>query len=1369
MKKFLLTVVGIIWGCQLAVAATQDPYCIVPPYITLNTKPHINIVLDVSGSMQQPAYMPSCNRTLDVASTPLPNTTNPTSGGRVSGCATQASLAAAERYNPATDYYGYFNSALYYRYNSANSYFEDNTASCGAYTNRKGGTNCLSGNLLNWIVTTRADSVRKILTGGRVKSTTTTHAVLESDGALYTFTDPDLQCTFQLTSVNNGTATIVNFSSSPAYLVKRTLTITNSGTCAVGTLTASTTNVLVPLAQTTGVIQRLYTQADLTLLVFGESSADYRVAKGQPLSSYVNIFNSENAYGATPTGLAMAQSKYFFQQSTSLTASNQTVVRNLGSYLKDPYYVSDGAGGSVAAPCVKSFNLLVSDGTWSNLLSSEPSTDTANDPVQHVHSMRKDDLRNVTALPGKQNVTTYTVYAYGDGDNKPWGRNSMIALAAFGGYDDKDASGWPWPWTKLPQDSRRDNNLNSTYQPVQWALDQCNPAGTWDARCAEWDRDKKGLPYNFFEGSDGALLDQQINQAVNDILGKVSSGTAASILGNNDNNGATLLQALFFPEKQFEATTKSTWLGELQSFWYYLDPLLANITIREDTVKDNKLTLIQDRIAEFIFDGANVDVNTYVDTNADGVKDSTTPSATETIDSVSAIWKAGELLWKRASSDRLIYANDPSVSSNTRVLFNSANLAKFTPYLDVASDTTTAANVLAFTRGDYVTGYRDRRVTISDTTVTPIVSNTYVWKLGDIINSTPKMMSRGRLNNYAAVYRDKSYESLLDVKYYSNDSVPTLYEGYRSRGVAFVGANDGMLHAFKLGVNYTGTGGYVAELKNYDGTAANDLGKELWAFIPKNAIPYLKHLTLTNYRHLYYVDATPTLIDAAIGLTKYNNSGSILTCSAADYYDCPKVTTVNTYASTTKYASYDISSSPTDGKSAGTSWRTVLIGGMGLGGASRDSTATCTDCVKSPISGLGYSSYFALDVTKQDDPQLLWEFGSPLLGYSNVGSAVVRIKSATDTGAPVAKNGKWFTILASGPSGPIDTGTMQFKALSDQPLRIFVLDLRSGAVVRTFSNENVTALSGLPANTHTYVAGMPSLAFAGSLSNATIDTDQWDIFSRPGSYSDDVVYVGYTRKDVTAGSSSLNKFAKGGVLRVLTGDNPDPATWKVSTVIDGIGPVTSAIAKLQDKTNGKLWLYFGTGRYYYKMGSTVDEDYGATQRLSLFGVVEPCYNVTGNDLDNVNCVSTVTEGSLANQTTFNSSATASAGWKIDLAAETTAHKAQRVITDPVATTTGIVFFTTFKPTVDVCGYGGDSSLFAVSYNNAGPPSAKLQGQALIQLSTGAFQQVDLSSSFTDSGGRESTTFKGVPPKSPPAITANTDHFPSKRVLHIMER
>lgn len=100
--------------------------------------------------------------------------------------------------------------------------------------------------------------------------------------------------------------------------------------------------------------------------------------------------------------------------------------------------------------------------------------------------------------------------------------------------------------------------------------------------------------------------------------------------------------------------------------------------------------------------------------------------------------------------------------------------------------------------------------------------------LGDIINSSPAFVGRPSF-----LYRDN-----LEAAPYS-----AFRSTYRNRtGVVYVGANDGMLHAFE-----------------------SETGRELFAFIPSAVFGNLHELTRPAYTHRYYVDGTPTVGDAFIG------------------------------------------------------------------------------------------------------------------------------------------------------------------------------------------------------------------------------------------------------------------------------------------------------------------------------------------------------------------------------------------------------------------------------------------------------------------------------------------------------------------------
>ncbi|MDP2277038.1 MAG: hypothetical protein Q8K51_02335, partial [Nitrospirota bacterium] len=114
------------------------------------------------------------------------------------------------------------------------------------------------------------------------------------------------------------------------------------------------------------------------------------------------------------------------------------------------------------------------------------------------------------------------------------------------------------------------------------------------------------------------------------------------------------------------------------------------------------------------------------------------------------------------------------------------------------------------------------------------------------------------------------------------------------------------------------------------------------------------------------------------------------------------------------------------------------------------------------------------------------------------------------------------------------------------------------------------------------------------------------------------------------------------------------------------------------------------------------------------------------------------------------------------------YKTERVITDPLATTSGVVFFTTYKPYSDECDIGGKSFIWAMKYSTGGSAGALLKGKALMQVSTGSIEQLDMSTAFSGAGGRRTTALEGVPPTAQGLSLISTPP-PVKRILHIRER
>ncbi len=994
--------------------------------------------------------------------------------------------------------------------------------------------------------------------------------------------------------------------------------------------------------------------------------------------------------------------------------------------------------------------------------------DIAKNPVQY--RCQKNNVLLITdgmSTADLNSSVTSLVSSYNDGD----GQIDSVASATcpkFAGSRNIDDLAWLAKnkdikdFTKTPPATDVNSRTITTYVVFNGVgtedPGECNP----DLLMRET-AENGGGTYQRAENPDE--LERALREAFLMIAGQAASGTAASVLATGEGSGANLVQAIFYPEITFPSSNKVNWIGTLKNIWYYIDPFLGSSTIREDTSEDKILSLTVDDIVTFYFD---TDSNTtkarlFRDIDGDSKPDSEDTSRGSPVyfENVRSLWEAGAKLWVRSPDDRVIYT---TTDGNNITEFETGNAATLRTHLRAGSDEE-AKNIISYVRGyDYkycstsgntcsldsdcpagetCTSPRNRITKLDlngdgDTldTINGISENVErVYKLGDIVNSTPRIVSYVPLNNYYKTYQDTTYKEFTETDDYK-----------KNRGIVLVGANDGMLHAFRLGkIEMFEEKSKKATISDTD---LDNLGKEEWAFIPHNVLPYLKYIRENDYCHLYYTDLTPYVLDASICAPG--------DCSG-DYWDKPKTKD---------------------------SWRTIVIGGMRLGGACKNSCTSdinadgdinSEDCVITPTSDTGYSSYFALDITNPTNPQLLWEFTNPSLGYSTTGPAIVRIAGKTDATKSEDldkqmpdhnKNGRWFVVVGSGPTGPIETETHQFYGHSDQNMKVFIIDLKDGTLVKTID-------SGI------------QYAFAGSMVNGQADFDMDNLMAQ-GFYQDDAVYFGFTKAENNP-PLSTTRWNSGGVMRLFTKNSLNPDDWVLSKVIDNIGPVTSAVARLQNFKTNDVWLFWGTGRYYFKIADIIDD---SDTRRSLYGVKDPCfYGDAGVHFD---CEEYVTLGELDDATSSGIPETRLEdedykGWHIDLdlctdkdedgniitvpcaSTSTSGYKTERNVTDPLATPIGAVFFTTTKPAADVCSYGGASHLWVVYYKTGGAVSSSiLRGKALLQVSTGSIEEIALEKALTEKGGRRTPMIEGVPPTgAPPGILIPPD--PVNRILHIRER
>ncbi len=894
-----------------------------------------------------------------------------------------------------------------------------------------------------------------------------------------------------------------------------------------------------------------------------------RVKLSDEYTNLINAINNTSPSGATCTKCAVDEMKDLF-------SDDSDAVRNYG----DPY--KWGADNQTIR-CAKNFLIVMSDGEWNtcngHYYNENPPFEC--DPVPVIDLMWKggnaDLMRN---LDGKQNVRTYSVAMFQSLNSS--GTNALKWMAVYGNYLDLDDNGYPCDVSSYPNTSLKiPENLENQSQ------------------CNEVQKNKDGNgPYGFFSGSNPAELKTAIMDVFNEILKQASSGTATSILSEKEKVNAGILQAAFYPQKIFTSGDKNykvDWIGSLYDWWFYYTETGSEFkaNMREDTIVNKDLDICDadgnpggDYIIDYVFKDNKLKINAFR-SSCEGDNVSSTPDEVYNgLDEAHYVWEAGEKLALESPMDRVIYTyiKDSRPSSpkdlvglddilsicddNCSKLFGDDNVNGI---IDDDNETYKYAKEIHYTDlinyiyGEDISGYRERVIDNDNNT----------WKLGDIVYSTPKVVN------------------------------------YDNFSVAFVGANDGMLHAFLVGkYRYDNLGVHqLVKLRdNITSNGTSELGKELWAFVPKNALPYLRFLADPDYCHMYYVDLTPTIYEIK------DNFGKIE--------------------------------------------KRVLVGGMRLGGAvGCDNASVCINPPKdtcdntSSSSCLGLSSYFALDITNPLHPKFLWEFTDPDLGFSYSGPTLIKEYNLDNNTM------RYYIMFASGPT--------DYEGESGQDLDVFILELNDDFTIKSVIKKDLS-------DSFTDLKN----AFAGEMSpEGIVDKD----FSS-GKMVTKAVFFGVVYND--------NSSWKGNVIGVKGLNSGDPNNWQFFELFkDPIGPVVVPISYY--KCGDKWFLYFGTGRYFYR-DDDPDNSTGGVNKL--YGIkIDKCINSSGTSF----C--TLENGDLyaSNDSCYHISDDLY-GWYQDLDPAEDNYNKERDITGTTLSSTGAVFFTTTEPTSDICGFGGRSRMWGLN-------------------------------------------------------------------------
>ena len=796
-----------------------------------------------------------------------------------------------------------------------------------------------------------------------------------------------------------------------------------------------------------------------------------------------------------------------------------------------------------------------------------------------------------------------------------------------------------------------------------------------------------GSAYPMYTAQDTSHLESTLDSALGGIAAKAASGSAVSVLTTSARGVGSMLQAYFFPTLTTQNLKQINWVGYVQNIW--IDPM---DNIRDDYsgtgTADAHLILNQDRVMKLNTDLVSGATKVgYFSTLADGSGGDLSTCTTTTVsdfNKIIPIWEGGYELAKVTASDSGTERHIFTALTGTSgmgvpggITFDVSHVSQFSAALN-PDPVYTADDIVRYTRGmdladpainshSTSTWYRYRLLTVPDP-ATGLTSTVGIWKLGDVINSTPRVVGNIPANTYYLDYGDASYYSYIS----SNDFQ------HRS-SVAIIGSNDGMLHAFKLGYlkDRTDTNGVLgtnvkALFRDYYGETDDDahahLGGEAWAYIPYNALPFLKYYAKPEYAncHIYAIDLSVKIFDVSIG----------------------------------DIASGDVSAG---GSGASKAWRTILIGGMRFGGSCPLDTTTQPG---PPIPGVGFSSYFALDLTDYladtsngVEPSLnklpipLWEFTDPDLGYTTSSPAIIR------SGNP-STNGNWYVVFGSGPT-QLPKSNFNQDIARNKPGYIYVLDLKTGGSVlkKKIQLDHNAVVSDI----------------------LTIDADK--------DYSSEKAYFGTTYCDQPSGICDSTNPWKGKIMRLSipsdvntlcsAGSGTFTTCSHLKTLVSSKYPFTASPDAAKDEL-GNTWVYAGSGKYF----SSLDEQ-DASQQIFL-GFIDSGATVTvpsgpaatcpttcpaGTLCDVTSCVTTATVPTVGGTTqicTFDGSASSLQTIVTSVTNPSSAPQSligwvnflqrsnERVISRPLAAG-GVIDFLSYVPISDVCRKGGDTYLFALDY------------------------------------------------------------------------
>lgn len=813
----------------------------------------------------------------------------------------------------------------------------------------------------------------------------------------------------------------------------------------------------------------------------------------------------------------------------------------------------------------------------------------------------------------------------------------------------------------------------------------------------EWDADGDGIPDTSFFVTDPGDLETSLREIFDTILERVSSGTAAAVVANEQQGNGALFQALYDPEKSDGQGNSARWVGTLHAL--FVDKFGL---IREDGDQDGQIDdFATDQIVKLEFDESvppserRTKVVRYTpvaddpDTPDPEGPDPVRPDPSDTnqftaadpeelfgANGLKTVWNARERLSDLDEDGITTQRNYDDPADQGRYILtwiddDGDNIVGNTEVKDFVGNSITSDNfwwldtetlddgrkLIDWVRGKQ-TGLNQFRKRSVDYDGSDGPRDVEIMRLGDIIHSTPVSVSAP-----SAAFD----QSALDVSY---AEFRTHYQNRRQ--VVYVGGNDGMIHAFNAG--FFDADNLKFQLAPEDSDAIeHPLGSELWAYVPKNLLPHLQWTARQDYSHVYYMDLPIRVFDVRI---------------------------------------FDNDDTHPNG------WGTILVAGMRFGGGN-DNTGIAVDANADADASNDIktkSAYVVLDVTDPEQPpKLLAEISPPNAQFTTSVPQVVGF------GTPEGKTGpnKWYLVFGTGPSN-LASATYESHGDPLQNANVYVYDLSLMLSASDSDDDNgrIATFTIPDAN-----------VFVGDIASTDFDLDM----------KDEALYFGTVGAPVT-GETNPEDVDQGSLYRILMNENPsNPASiWEGPTRLleDLNRPFVTQPAVTIDR-KFRRWVVAASGRLF------TNDDKSTESQQSAYGIIDPAFSGADVPADVGDLVDVSTAQVFSNDTVegvslpgtadtdgndsistkeLREAVAAAGGWRKDFATQGilpadvdpenppendgSVKPAERAASR-ISLFGGVLFGSLFTPSTDLCGSDGRSRLLAVDFSTGVPLSRSI--------------------------------------------------------------